>query len=277
MKIQERLKLIKISFIAIFFLNSSILLSQTTLVKKAIIETSEFAIKKTSLGLEKKAIGELLLHYSEIYVKNGFGKRTRIQSKSIQNFLKETYHLRGKEELIKVGNKLSTLDQSNLTSIKGFLAEEMHHNELLKIDGVENIQIGLKSKTTDFVRKAQGNYIAQNLADKKDLYIHKVIELDIVAKKNNAKFIIEVKNIDSPFTKNRFQKYMSQLVKQKAYAKENGIKNVFWSNIGVGKLSPEQIKKVNELGVEVFQNGSISPMVNAKINMIQMKRVINNL
>jgi hypothetical protein len=70
---------------------------------------------------------------------------------------------------------------------------------------------------------------------------------------------------------------MSQLVKQKAYAKENGIKKVFWSNIGVGKLSPEQIKKVNELGVEVFQNGSISPMVNAKINMIQMKRVINNL
>lgn len=277
MKTSERPKFIKIYFVIILLINYSSLLSQTTLVKKAIIETGEIAIKKTSLALEKKAVEQLLLHYSEIFVKNGLGKKTRIQSKSIQNFLQQTYHLRGKEELIKIGNKLSKLDHSNLTSIKGFLAEEMHHNELLKIDGVKNIQIGLKSKTTEFVKKNQEIFVNKNIAVKKDLYIHKLIELDIVAQKNNSKFIIEVKNVDSQFTNHRFLKYFSQMVKQKAYAKENGIKNVFWSNIGVAKLSPEQIKKVNELGVEVFQNGSISPMVNAKINMIRMKRVINNL
>lgn len=70
---------------------------------------------------------------------------------------------------------------------------------------------------------------------------------------------------------------MNQLVKQKAYAIENGIEKVFWSNIGVGKLSPAQIQEVEKLGVEVFQNGSTSPMVNAKMNMLRINQAINKL
>lgn len=278
MKILKLQRYIRTCIVIILMLYCSPVLPQAaTLAKKGILEASEFAVRKISVNFEKKTVKELLSHYSSVYVKNGLGKNIRMESNSIQTFLEETYVLRGKEELIRVGDKISTLNPKNLNSIKGFIAEEMHHNELLKNKGVQNIQIGVKSKTTKSVKKAQEKYIAGNLEEKKDLYIHKLIELDIIAKKNNSKFLIEVKNIDSPFTKDRFRKCMNQLVKQKAYAIENGIKKVYWSNIGVGKLSPEQIQEVEKLGVEVFQNGSTSPMVNAKMNMLRINKAINKL
>lgn len=173
MKILKLQNYIRTYIVIILMLYCSPVLPQaTTLAKKGFLEATEFAVKKISVNFEKKTVKELLSHYSSVYVKNGLGKNIRMESNSIQDFLEETYVLRGKEELIRVGDKISTLNPQNLNSIKGFIAEEMHHNELLKNKGVENIQIGVKSTTTKSVKKAQEKYIAGNLEEKKDLYIH---------------------------------------------------------------------------------------------------------
>ena len=265
------------TFLIFILLISQIGLSQNSTIKKVSKETVELISENAYKLLKLKSSDDLINTYSKVLIKNGLGKETRISSLSIKSILDDIYELRGKDDLIKIGQKLNTLNSKNINNIKGFLAEELHHNELLKLKNIDNIQSGFTSKTSDFVKKKQINFIEKNLSKKNNLYLHKVIEIDLLANKGNSKFIIEVKNIDSYFTEDKFLKYMSQIVKQKAYAEENGIRNVFWSNIGTAQLLPQQIKKIEELGVQVFQNGSTSPLVNAKINMNKIKRVLSKL
>ncbi|NDP22198.1 MAG: hypothetical protein GZ091_14120 [Paludibacter sp.] len=274
----KKLNYIKIKLIiVILLLSTTLMFSQATITRKAIIETGELISINAFKLLEKRSAKDLIASYSKILITNGLGKKVRIDSKSIELILKQTYELRGKEELIRVGQKISSLSDRNLSSIKGFLAEEIHHNELLKTEGIKNIQSSLKFKSSEYVQKRQQIFITENSLKKSNLYLHKLIEIDLIGMKNNSKFIIEVKNIDSNFSEARFLKYMSQIVKQKAFADQNGIKNVFWSNIGVGKLSTEQIKRMERIGVKVFQKGSTSPLVNAKINMNQIKMELSRL
>lgn len=272
------LKLYKIIFrlvICLFIAIPNFSFAQTSTIRKTIGNTVEFITKNTSDFFTEKSTKEIIDNYSRLVIKNGFGEKARFNSSTIKLFLKETEELRGRNELIKVGNKISTFNPQNLNNIKGFIAEEIHHNELLKIGNVNNIRKNIKFKTSKFVRKKQQNLIKEY--DNNNLYVHKEIEIDIIAEKNNSKFLIEVKNIDSNFNTVRFQKYLSQIVKLKAYANENGIKKVFWSNIGASKLTDLQVSIIEKYGVIVLQHGSISPVVNAKVNMNKAKRELLNI
>lgn len=278
MIISENFNLMKIRLITfILLLFTSLLFSQATITKKVIKETSELIIENSYKLLKNRAPDDLIDSYTKVLVKNGVSVKTRTQNKIINLFLKETYNLRGKEALIKVGQKLSSLTDKNLNNIKGFFAEEMHHNELLKLDGIENIQKSVKSKSTNYVQSKQKEFVSKNNYLNSDLYVHKNIEIDILGKKGNTSFIIEVKNIDRPFSDYSFSKYYSQIVKQKAYADENNIKKVFWSNIGKGLLTKEQLHKFEKLDVIVLQKGGESPLVNAKLNMNKIKRILYRL
>ncbi|UPS92080.1 hypothetical protein [Bizionia sp. M204] len=264
-------------YLILLFLVSQISLAQRATARKAVSETIELITKNSYKLLSLKSADELITSYSTFLVKNGLGRETRISNSAIKNILEDINTLRGKDDLIKVGQKLSTLNSNNLNSIKGFLAEELHFNELLKLKNIDNINLNSSYKTSDFVQSKQLEFIKKNRFNNKDLYLHKQVEIDLIASKNNNKFLIEVKNIDSNFSESRFLKYFSQIVKQKAFADENGIKFVYWSNVGTSLLSTEQVKRMESIGVIVLQKGSTSPIVNAKINMNRIKRELAKL
>jgi hypothetical protein len=251
--------------------------AQRATARKILNETIELISENSYKLLSLKSSDELITAYSTFFLKNGLGKKTRISNSAIKSILEDIKTLRGKDDLIKVGQKLSTLNTTNLNSIKGFLAEELHYNELLKLKNIDNISLNSSYKTSDFVQSKQLEFIRNNHFNNKDLYLHKQVEIDLIASKNNSKFLIEIKNIDSNFSESRFLKYFSQIVKQKAFADENGIKYVYWSNVGTSLLTVEQVKRMESIGVIVLQKGSTSPIINAKINMNRIKRELTKL
>lgn len=223
----------------------------------------------TVLKKEAKPIFQSISKASSLTVKNGLGKRARIDSKSIERILTQTYNIRGEKACNNVIAKLSSYNGNNLNNIKGFLAEEIHHNKLLEIKEISKVQSSVSGNVTTKMLEHQKVLHTGNVDV---LKLDKFYEIDLLA--NHSKignFAIEVKNIDSPINDTRFTKLKTQLIKELSFCQTNGVNKLFWSNIGRAKLNIEQIEQLQNLGIVVLQHGSESPIINAKINMTKLK------
>lgn len=256
----------------LLFLSLSLITYSCKPNSSGIKKIAKTSVKKSIKG-ENVALKKAITEASSNIGKNGLGQSIRIDSKSTKKILLDTYELRGEKECEKVIAKILSFKGTNHGNIKGYLAEELHHNELLKMKGVFNVTPSIKGEVTQNMLNIQKQTSPKFY---NSIIPDKIYEIDLLAEHDiRGKFAIEVKNIDSQFSYNRFVKIKQQLLKQISYCKENNIKTLFWSNIGNSKLEQYQIKQLEEMGVVVIQHNSESPIINTHINMTKIKMYLN--